>query len=372
MVAFNNTDVDVSAKVMVDGKTYPDVGIHFRGSSSFGVGNGYKRSLNLSFDFVNKEQAIGGYRTLELLNSNDDPTFMRYVLYAEISRDYLPAPKANLVRVVINGENWGIYQNVQSFNKDFVNDSFSTTKGARWKVQGSPNGRGTMAFLGEDSASYKNVYRIKSKDDPKDWTDLIKLFKTLNQTAPAQLEQSLAPMLDIDGALKFLAIDNTLINNDGYWIRTSDYNIYKDTKGRFHLLMHDGNETFLRPGGPGFGGGMAGVQLDPLIAVNDPNKPLASKLLAVPALRMRYLGFVRDIAQRWLDWSKLGPVVERNASLIAADVEKDTHKLYSIAEFKAGVSSANSSGNAGGGTISLKDFADQRRAYLLDYTARTQ
>ena len=55
LVAFNNTDVDVPATVTVDGRVYRDVGIHFRGNSSFGVGNSYKRSLNLSFDFVHDD-----------------------------------------------------------------------------------------------------------------------------------------------------------------------------------------------------------------------------------------------------------------------------------------------------------------------------
>ena len=55
--------------------------------------------------------------------------------------------------------------------------------------------------------------------------------------------------------------------------------------------------------GGGFGGGQRinGVELDPLLAANDVNKPLISKLLAVPALRARYLGYVRDIAEKWLD-----------------------------------------------------------------------
>jgi hypothetical protein len=107
MVAFNNTDVDVPATVTVDGRVYRDVGVHFRGNSSFGVGNGYKRSLNLAFDFVHDDQAIGGYRTLNFLNANTDPTLMRTVLSMHIARQYIAAPKANFVRVVINGENWG-------------------------------------------------------------------------------------------------------------------------------------------------------------------------------------------------------------------------------------------------------------------------
>ena len=41
---------------------------------------------------------------------------------------------------------------------------------------------------------------------------------------------------------------------------------------------------------------------DSLVGLDDTSKPLRSKLLAVPALRARYLGYVREIADKWLDW----------------------------------------------------------------------
>ena len=148
---FKNTDVEVPATVIVDGKTYKDVGVHFRGMSSYMmVPEGAKRSLNLSFDFAHDNQALGGYRTLNLLNANGDATFVRAVLYSEIAREYIPAPRINYMRTVINGESWGIYLNAQQFNKDFLRDNFSTEKGARWKVPGSPGGRGGMEYLGDD------------------------------------------------------------------------------------------------------------------------------------------------------------------------------------------------------------------------------
>ncbi len=396
---FKNTDVEVPAKVMVDGKTYRDVGVHFRGMSSFGmVGEGRKRSLNLSFDFADNDQQIGGYRTLNLLNSHEDPTYLRLVLFNQIAREYLPAPKTNFARVVINGESWGLYVNAQQFNRDFVKEWFGTTKGARWKVPGNPGARGSLAYLGEDVEQYKKIYEIKTKDDAKSWADFIHLCKVLSETPADKLEEALAPVLDIDGALKFLALDIALINNDGYWIRTSDYSIYQDEKGRFHILPSDANETFAMPGGPGFGRGpgggggsggpggggpggpagrgagprIEGVELDPLRMADDASRPLISKLLAVPSLRARYLGYVRDVAEKHLDWSKLGPVAQQYHSLIAADVETDTRKLDSTEDFKKGLN--ENIQNAGGfgprETISLKNFADQRRAYLLKQTEK--
>ena len=49
-------------------------------------------------------------------------------------------------------------------------------------------------------------------------------------------------MLDVDETLKFLALEVTLVNSDGYWTRASDYSLYRDERGRFHVLPHDTNE----------------------------------------------------------------------------------------------------------------------------------
>ncbi len=547
---FNNTDVEIPAKLTVDGKTYKDVGVHFRGASSFMmVPEGRKRSLNLSLDWLHENQNLGGYRTFNLLNSHEDPTFLRTVLYQHIAREYIPAPKANFVRVVINGEYWGVFVSAQQYNKDFVNDWFGTTKGARWKTPGSPQGRAGLSYLGEDAAGYKRLYEIKTKDDPEVWDDFIKLCKVLNETPPDQLEKALEPLLDVDGVLKFLALENALVNNDGYWVRASDYSLYQDVKGRFHIFPHDANETFSSGGGPGgpggfggpgrfgpemivtrqmleqgdenedgkltkdefaalakawyekldpkksgnvtreqfiasldellpppqgfgppgggpqgaqrpgggrggfgpamflgptmfdatdsnkdglltgaelgdtfakwfgdwdtsktgslsedklrdglaavlsrpnFGGpggapgapgggrgrggpgpGGGGVQLDPLVAANDAGKPLLSKLLAVPSLRARYLGYVRDIAEKWLDWNTLGPLAKQYQAVIADAVKADTRKLDSVEAFFNGVEGTAQppdTARPGRGTrTSLKSFTEQRRAFLLNH-----
>jgi spore coat protein CotH len=525
---FRNTDVDVPATLIVDGKTYKDVGIHFHGMTSYMmVPTGRKRSLNLRVDYVHNEQTVGGYRLLNLLNASEDPTFLHTVLYSELVRAYMPAPKANFSRVVINGESWGIYTNLQHFNKEFTRDFFNSEGGTRWKVPG-PNPQGGLRYLGDDPASYKSTYQIKSKDKPKSWEALIKLCKTLNQEPPKTLETALAPMLDIEGALKFLALDIVSANGDGFWSRQSDYSLYLDEKGRFHILPYDMNETFRGEegegmgggppgmpgggfggsmpgaltqeqrtmineavkadmaaltqkltdaqkdavkatldknatdaiikakidaisqiqteiamlqftkgikaitltneqktemeasssmayqqlfgggdgnrsgmsgfgrrgrggpgggdfGGPGMGGGPGfgmggpmgggppgmgggppgmgggpmmgggGTSLDPLTGADSGQNPLMSKLLAVPALRAKYLEIVRDIAQKSLDWERLGPIVRRYHDLIADNVKADTRKLYSTEAFESGVKA-------------IESFATTRRTYLLSRT----
>ena len=124
-------------------------------------------------------------------------------------------------------------------------------------------------------------------------------------------------------------------------------------------------------GGRGRGGpGSGGVELDPLVAVNDTSKPLLSKLLAVPSLRTRYLGYVRDIAEKWLDWNRLGPLAQQYHDLIAADVKADTRKLDSTEAFLNSVaadSQAESGSRRGPASSSLKTFAEKRRTFLLNH-----
>jgi len=391
---FYRTDVDVPATLTVDGKTYRDVGVHFRGNTSYMMaGKGRKKSLSLSLDFRHKEQRLLGYRSLNLMNSSQDPTFMRIALYHEIARQYIPANRVNWVRVAIDGESWGVYVNSQQFNSDFTNEWFKSTKGARWKLPANPGNGSGFAYLGDDPARYRSVYEIKSKDDPKAWSDLINLCKVLNATPPDKLEQALEPLLDVEEALKFLALDKALINNDGYWTRASDFVVYEDPAGRFHAIPQDANETLQAPeGGRGGGGGGGGATLDPFAGSQDPNKALLARLLAVPSLRKRYLGYMRDIAEKWLDWNKMGPKVAQYQALIAAGVEADTRKLDTTANFTAAVTEDAAEpaggpggfggfpggGGRGGGrggpggmsqrpSLSLKSFFEQRRAFLLNY-----
>lgn len=111
------------------------------------------------------------------------------------------------------------------------------------------------------------------------------------------------------------------------------------------------------------------MELDPLVGLNDTSKPLRSKLLAVPALRAKYLEHVRTIAEEWLDWKKLGPIVKQYETLIEKEVEADTRKLTSFAAFQRSVGDEPTEGAQGDRRpgLNLRSFAEQRRKFLLSH-----
>ncbi len=406
IATFFNTDVELPITATIDGVVYEDVGLRFRGNSSYSmVPEGLKRPLRIKLDTVVSGQSVEGVRTIKLLNGINDPSFVRTVIASMIMQDYTVAPRVNFVRLVVNGENWGIYPSQQHYNTDLLRDHFGESGGVRWEVPGSPNGQGGMVYLGGDPDLYSSTYEIQNRDTAASWAALIELFRVLDATPADELVAALEPILDIDGALAFLALDVVLANSDGFWTRASDYELYLAEDGRFHIFAHDLNETL---GAGGFGGG-AGVQfpagfepgaagvpvpgdlpegfepgagrqipgggfrgqfpgaagggpgggatatLDPLVGLTDATKPLRSKLLAVPELQKRYLEIVLDIAERWLDWEILGPIAAELQALIDEDVEIDTRKLYSYEQFQVSLE-----GDGG-----LRSFVEQRREYLL-------
>jgi hypothetical protein len=369
LAANYRSDMEVPAKMTVDGKIYPGVGVSFRGNSSYSmVPYGKKHSLNISVDAADPELRLLGHRSLNFLNANQDPTFLRTFLYHHIARQYIPSPRANFVRVVINGEYHGIFVNTQQINSDLTKDQFGSGKGARWKVSGSPRNAGGLQYRGDDVGNYRYIYEIKSKEDPQAWADLINLTRVLGTTPAAGLEEALKPILDLEGVLKFLALDLALQNSDGYWTKAGEYTLYQDTKGVFHVVPWDVNESFKEPGGRG--GNTGGDMLDLYAGSGDPAKALLYHLLQVPALEQRFLGYVRDIAENWMTWEKIGPVVESAQALISADIAIDHRKLYSTEAFTAAVTTDYyNPGNyqPRAPAYSLMGFFRDRRVFLLSY-----
>lgn len=233
---FAPTDVSIPARLTVDGRNFAGVGIHARALPPAGTPPaGYKRPLDIALDYTDPGQAIGGQHRLRLVASASDPTFLRTVLYGQAARTYLPAPRANFVRLVINGENWGIYVSTQPLDANFLQENYHTTRGTLWTVSAG----GNLAYLGDKPDPYRAAYHLQGAEDASAWAKLAELCKLIERTEPGELEETLSPHLDIDSTLRFFALENALINQDGYGSATGGYGLYLDATGKFHLIPQE-------------------------------------------------------------------------------------------------------------------------------------
>ena len=411
---FYRTDVAVPATITVDGKTYPNVGTGFRGNTSYMMVQGKKKSWDLDFAFADAKQNLHGVRHLDLINCNADASFLREVLHGWVANQFFAAPRTALVRLVVNGEDFGIYAAVQQFDKDFLQDHFGTKQGDRWKVPPDFSGGGGLRWLGEDPKAYQRGYQLKSKENDAAWAGLVDLCAVLENTPLADLERILPQHLDVESTLWFLAIDNALGDDDGYFSRASDYLLYRDPKGRFHAIPRDNNEILLperggggrgpRPGGlaggppagqggearpadaPGGPGGFAGpggqggqggrrgpggpggpgggVAQSPLQGASRQDRPLLHRLLEVPAWRERYLANLRELATNVMTDTVLGARLDAWRTLIEPVVQGDVHALYGYEAFQQ-CFAKDADGKPAARSL-LAVIAQRRRAILDD------
>ena len=178
------SQTNITADMTVDGVLYPNVGVRFKGQTSyFQIPNEDKKSFNISLDFVDADQELMGYETLNLQNCYQDRSFLREFIYQHQLRKHIPAAKSAFVRLSINGQDWGIYPNVQQLNADFLKEWFFSKDGTRWRADdpngtggpggGGPGGGGggpggpqwgsgttALNYLGNDTTLYQQHYRI--------------------------------------------------------------------------------------------------------------------------------------------------------------------------------------------------------------------
>ncbi len=347
--------INIPADLEMDGVVYPNVGVRIRGNTSYTAlpSGSQKFSLNIDMDENVPGQSLLGYNSLNLNNGFRDPTFCREVMYNNIVARYIPNPRANHVTVTINGQNWGVYINVQQFNKDMLRSYFADEDGMRVKCANNPNGPG-LTYNGPLPSGYTG-YEIKDDGGLADpWGALIAVCNAVTNGSLATW-QTIDQTLAVDPSIWSVVWENMLTDDDSYINKGADFMLYRDpTDGRTHLLQTDANETF--------------TQATWAITRNftASNKPVLSRLLSVGELRQRYMSHYRAAAGE-LSWAALEPEFTALRNLIDSAVQDDPKKLYSYTNFQQNFTSTVNlglPGLAGGSIIGLQQFVTQRASFL--------
>lgn len=329
------TKVDLPATMIVEGDTFLNVGVRFKGQTSYSqTQTSDKKSFNITMDYAVPGQNWGGYSTLNLNNAFQDASFMREVSFLHQIRRHVPAAKANYVRLFINGVNWGIYPNIQQLNGAFIKEWFFSNDGTRWRADrpvpgpgGGNWGDGTAAlnYLGPDTNTYKQYYTLKRTEKTNPWDDLVNTCAVLNTTPLANLETEVAEVLDLDRTLWFLASEIAFSDDDSYVFKGKmDYYLYWDPETqRITPLEFDGNSVMKSNN----------ISWGVFYNENKVNYPLLNRLLAVPSIRQRYLAHFRTLIADEMNPTQFNALVDQYDALIKDGVQADTKKLYSYNQY---------------------------------------
>ncbi len=333
---YNGEDM-LLGEVTVNGRRFMDVGVRYRDGRSFQPGQ-KRNGLIIDLDFINTFQNYQGHQTINLSSALRDPSMIREVLGYEIARDYLPAPRANYAQVLVNGEYYGLFVNVEPIEDAFLNKHFDHTDGSFFFSQpnpGEPLPEGCKSGV-DGSLQYDNKAKCYLRNfrmlSESGWDDLIQLTRILNEE-PGEIEK----VLDVDDALWMLAFNNFIVNLSSYSGQHSpNYYLYQDHRDHFHPIIWDLNLAFGSYKNTGVGSDLrlrALEEMDPLLHADNSAKPLISQLLANDLYRKVYLAHLRSMQRDWIGSGRLEKRAKALQSLIRTAYIRDQNRYYSINNF---------------------------------------
>lgn len=328
----------MAGSVTVDGIRYDGVGVRFRGDKSYQLG--LKRNpFTIRLNFNTPDQNHQGYTSIKLSSALRDPSLVREVLFYEITGKYMPASQASYTKLYVNDEYTGIFVNIESIDKQFLETHFGSSSNAFFKAGADykpevpntckQNIFGSLEY--EDNIEcYKGNFEMSSASG---WAELQELTRILNKE-PEKIER----VLDVDRTLWMLALNNVMVNLSSYSGNHSiNYYLYRDNNGRFQPIHWDLNLSFgsYKNTGKGSDLQLRGLQnLDPLLHTENPYKPLISQLLRDSYYKKVYLSHIRQILEENFNNASYERRAQELQGLIVIPFNDDRNKIYSLDDFQ--------------------------------------
>ena len=312
------------ATVEYNGQTFKNVGIRAKGNLSLrsvvNMPDSDRYSFKISFDeYVS--QTLEGITKINLNNNYSDASYMREFLSYELAEEMgLPTPKYSYVNVYVNDELWGFYLAVEQIGDSYLKRNFDNAYGALYKANG---GTGSELNWLETIKSYTG---LDLKSDKSNDDILLDMLDKLNNGT------DVASILDVDEALRFIALNVLTGNMDSYLGQNKhNYYLYEDD-GIFNVLPWDYNMAF-----GGLGG--TGLLIDEPTSGTLTDRPLVAKLLAVDEYKEAYHKILSEAIEGYLSEDELAARVQEIRNMISAYVKADPSAFYTYDEYEKGIAS---------------------------------
>jgi hypothetical protein len=289
----------VTCTVASAGLQWLHVGIRFKGNSTLSrawSGGSYKLPFKLDFDqFEDQYPAIDdqrfyGFKRLAFANNGMDDSLLREKAMGDLLRAAgVPSPQRAFYRVFFDvGEGavyMGLYTMAEIPDDPMLMTQFGSTSGNLYKPDGGAATWQLGLPVNEDS------FPKKTNEDEADWSDVDAAIAALHaDSVDAEAWRAgLEAQLNVDGFLRWLAVNTVVQDWDTYGNMSHNYYLYGDPSdgGRLHWMPWDHNMSF----------GLAMGRMPPLpldMATVGDDWPLIRFLIDDPVYEQSYRDHVRD------------------------------------------------------------------------------
>jgi len=367
-----NTDVRLEGEVIINGERFTGCGIRYKGFSSWNEGQ-VKNPFNIRIDYLVRNRNYEGFTKIKLSNVIHDPSFLREVLSYQVAREYMPAPEAGFAMVYVNDTLIGLYSNVESVDKRFLERHYGSPD--RVLIKGDPEKlvfpfgqNANLNFIsGHDSLAYMPFYSLESDYG---WQMLMQMIDILNND-PGQLEG----VLNVDRVLWMHAFNYAMLNFDSYIGYAQNYYLAADHHGRLNPVVWDLNMSmgsFRHSDGSYLFQGMTIPQIiasDPLqhMEFSISPRPLMTNLFTDSTYRRMYMAHLRTIVSEQFESGALMAQATHIHQQTDPYVQADTNCFYGYSSFLSNLDTTVPGNTPGMHYVGLREMVEKRTAYLRNY-----
>ena len=317
-----------------NGTTVRNVGIRSRGKASR---NPNKPGLKLDFNHYADGQTFLGLKSLVLDNFGQDPSGIRETSFMWfLSRMSLPAPREVHIRLYVNGEYAGLYAAVESVDKTMMTRVFGGGDGSSnvgYLYEFSKVFEWGFTYLGPDLDAYRSFFPARTHENSSDETlyrPLETLVRLINEKPAEELAQSVGPLLDLEGLVRYVALQNFLSEIDGFTGRwgANNFYLYRPASGTQHVLIPwDDDLSF--------------IDTDYGVTSYQDTNLLVRKLMEIPEYRALYITTLQQAMLAANDGFPQQPIgalereIRRQIDLVDAAMLSDPVRPWTTSEYEA-------------------------------------
>jgi spore coat protein H len=341
---------------------------------------------HFALDFK-KNRTSQRFKTLEKLDLKwfkDDATYAREIYCYDLFERFgvWTAPKASYCKLTIKitGEStpayYGVYEMLEHVDEKFIADrsqNWSSSTGFMWKAGWS--GTSNADFVSTNSIGVEDVklnssksvyyaYDLKTREDEllSGKSELVDFITNLNSKTGTDFQNWISQKMDVDLFLKTYAVSVAVGMWDDYWVNGNNFYFYFAGNGKAYFIPYDYDNTL----GTSQIVSNSGTQ-NPAVWGSSTNRPLITKILAIPEYNTIYKNYLRELANPDNDYLNKDKSITRINiwhNLISNHITNDTGEDMFINDVPANWGNASfyklMSGNDLGGTNGSANYFSTR------------
>lgn len=239
----------VEASVTINGDTYDNVGIRAKGNSSLmsvASSDSERYSLKVDFAQYDNNQTYYGLETLNLNNNFSDSTQMKeFVSYELMEQLGVATPAHSYVKVMVNGEYYGLMLAVEEIGEAFAVTNYGSTNGFIFKPEDAGS---DLKYVSDEKSDYSEIFNEAkmNKQTAENNSNVVNMMKEISEGDTSSL--------DVEQIASYFALNTALVNMDSYQGSFKhNYYLREDENSVFSVIPWDYNMSF-----GGFSGGASG------------------------------------------------------------------------------------------------------------------